>query len=219
MASEEIRSTELLSDWEEPPLVVVVSAPSGTGKSTICRQLIDSAGSSSTCQQEIEFSVSTTTRKPRRNEKDGMNYHFVDDETFETMKRNDEFLEDAIVHGERYGTPRSAVQTTLESGKDVLLDIDVQGGRQVKEQCDEAVLVFIAPPDLDELERRLRNRGTEDESEISRRLREASDELNSIDLYDYVVINDEIERAVEKINAIRAAEKCRLNRQFNDKKI
>lgn len=206
-------SVEFLSKWGEPPLVMVISAPSGAGKSTICRRVIEHSRSSSLYERELEFSVSTTTREPRRSEVDGTDYHFVDDETFNEMKENGAFLEHARVHGEQYGTAESSVRDAVESGKDVLLEIDVQGGRQVQERLSEAVLVFIAPPSLEELERRLRNRGTESESEIERRLEVARDELESADLYDYVVINDEIDRAVSKVQSIRSAEKCRLNRQ------
>lgn len=206
-------SADVLSDWEEPPLVMVISAPSGTGKSTICRRVIEHSRSSSLYDRELEFSVSTTTRDPRRSEVDGTDYHFVDDETFDRMKEDGEFLEHARVHGEQYGTAESSVREAVNSGNDVLLEIDVQGGRQVQERLSEAVLVFVAPPSLEELERRLRSRGTESESEINRRLEVARDELDSADLYDYVVINDEIDRAVSKVQSIRSAEKCRLSRQ------
>jgi guanylate kinase len=195
---------------------MVISAPSGAGKSTICRRVIELSKSSPLFERELEFSVSTTTREPRRSEVDGTDYHFVDEETFEELEQSDEFLESATVHGEKYGTSKAAVESAIESGSDVLLEIDVQGGKQVQERCQEAVLVFIAPPSLEELERRLKNRGTESESEIQQRLQVAQDELDSIDLYDYVVINDEVDRAVNKVQSIRAAEKCRLNRQFCD---
>jgi guanylate kinase len=206
----------VLSEWEEPPLIMVISAPSGTGKSTICRRVIELSKSSTLFDRELEFSVSTTTRDPRRSEVDGTDYNFVDENRFKDLKNNEEFLESAMVHGEYYGTSKSSVESAVESGKDVLLEIDVQGGQQVKERCNNAVLVFIAPPSLPELERRLKNRGTETEEEIEQRLERARAELDSIDLYDYVVINDEIDDAVNKIISIRTAEKCRLDRQFDD---
>lgn len=203
----------LLSDWEEPPLVMVISAPSGAGKSTICHRVIDHTRSSNLFERELEFSVSTTTRDPRRSEVDGTDYNFVDDETFESMRETGEFLEYAEVHGEMYGTSRQAVVDAIESKKDVLLEIDVQGGEQVRQKLPDAVLVFIAPPSLEELERRLKNRDTESPEEIRERLDVARQELEAADQYDYVVINDEIDSAVKKVRSIRTAEKCRLNRQ------
>lgn len=206
-------SSGLLSDWEEPPLVMVISAPSGTGKSTICHRVIDHSRSSNLFERELEFSVSTTTRDPRRTEVDGTDYNFVDRETFREMQETGEFLEYAEVHDAMYGTSREAVINAIQSGKDVLLEIDVQGGEQVLEKLPNAVLVFIAPPSLDELEQRLKNRGTESPEEIRARLEAAREELEYADRYDYVVINDEIDSAVKKVRSIRTAEKCRLNRQ------
>jgi guanylate kinase len=161
----------------------------------------------------LEFSVSTTTREPRRSEVDGTDYNFVDRETFREMQEDGEFLEYAEVHGEMYGTSRRAVIDAAQSGKDVLLEIDVQGGEQVREKLPNAVLVFIAPPSLDELKQRLKSRGTETPEEIRERLEVSRQELEYADQYDYVVINDEIDSAVKKVRSIRTAEKCRLNRQ------
>jgi guanylate kinase len=206
----------VLSKWSEPPLVMVISAPSGTGKSTICRRVIDRSKSAGLFERELEFSVSTTTRDPRRSEVDGTDYYFVDESSFKELQENGEFLESATVHGEYYGTSKSSVESAVDAGQDVLLEIDVQGGRQVKKRCKNAILIFIAPPSLPELERRLKNRGTESEQEIERRLERAWAELDSLDLYDYVVINDEIDDAVNKILSIRTAEKCRLKRQYED---
>lgn len=204
----------LLGNWDEPPLLLVVSAPSGAGKSTICRRLLQNASSVPSIERGLDFSVSTTTRDPRQNEVDGEDYHFVDRETFETMIDEDAFLEWAEVHGELYGTARESVREALDGGKDLLLEIDVQGGKQVMERCESAVLVFVAPPSLEELERRLRNRDTESEEEIQRRLEDAREELKAVEYYDYVVINDRINKAVSKLESIRLAEKCRLNRQL-----
>lgn len=201
-----------LANLRVPPLLIVVSAPSGSGKSTICRRLVDSSPGEDSSGGDIVTSVSTTTREPRGHERDGVDYHFVDDETFDQMIERGEFLEWARVHGERYGTSRSALREALESNRDVVLEIDVQGGRQVREACPGAVLVFIAPPSLEELERRLRDRGTESPRQIQRRLRDAREELMSIPHYDYLVINDEVEVAVDKVRSIRRAEKSRLSR-------
>lgn len=217
MSSDQIRSvdpsSDVLDEWQEPPVLMVLSAPSGTGKSTICRKLVEATRSSGLFERHLEFSVSTTTRQPRETEVDGQDYNFVDKETFSEMDRNGEFLESARVHGEQYGTSRHNVRESITAGKDVLLEIDVQGAKQIKERCESAVLVFVAPPSLDELERRLSNRGTESEAEIKKRLKDAREELQSKELYKYVVINDEIDRAVNKIMSIRIAEKCRRARQ------
>lgn len=208
-------TNDLLENWTEPSLLMVVSAPSGAGKSTICRRILQDAHSSENVERGLVFSVSTTTREPRQGEVDGEDYHFVDRGTFNRMVEDDEFLEWAQVHGELYGTSKNSVETALDGGNDVLLEIDVQGGEQVQERCENAVLVFIAPPSLEELERRLRNRDTESEDEIQRRLDEAREELKAIERYDYVVINDRINRAVSRLESIRLAEKCRLNRQVD----
>lgn len=204
---------QFLEQWQEPALLLVVSAPSGAGKSTICRRILQDAPAASSCERGLVFSVSTTTRTPRPDEVDGEDYHFVDESAFDQMVQNDEFLEWAQVHGEYYGTSRASVERALEENNDVLLEIDVQGAEQVKEHCESAVLVFIAPPSLEELERRLHNRDTESQDEIELRLREARQEMQAVDQYDYVVINDRIDRAVSRLESIRLAEKCKLNRQ------
>ncbi len=187
------------------PLVMVVSAPSGAGKSTICRRLVER-------NENLVFSVSTTTRPPRADETDGVDYRFVSEESFDRMLKEEAFLEWAEVHGHRYGTSREAVRQELDANHDVMLDIDVQGGRQVKELFPEAVMVFLAPPSLDELERRLRSRGTESKEEIERRLTNARREIEQMKEYDYLVINDDLERAVRDIESIRRAEKLRMTR-------
>ncbi len=189
----------------EPPLILVFSAPSGAGKSTICRHLLKR-------NPRLDFSVSTTTRPPRSDEQEGVDYHFVEEQEFKQMIEADAFLEWARVHGEYYGTSRQAVLDELNKDKDVMLDIDVQGGTQIRRLYPEAVMIFIVPPGMEELERRLRARNTESEAEINKRLTNARDELKAINNYDFVVVNDSVDEAVEKIEAIRSAEKRRLSR-------
>lgn len=202
--NQSIEPSRLLENGD-PPLLIVISAPSGAGKSTVCQQLLDE-------NDGIEFSISTTTRDPRSHEEKGADYYFVDDDEFDRMIRNGEFLEWANVHGERYGTPREPVMEQLKQGRDVLLDLDVQGARQVKQLYPDAVLIFLAPPSMEELERRLRNRNTETEAEIQRRLANARTEMNSVDIYDYLVINEALDRSQREVECILRAEKCRLKR-------
>ncbi len=198
-------SPEDIFSLPKPPLLLVISAPSGAGKSTICRQLLKK-------NPDLVFSVSTTTRPPRTHEEEGVDYHFVGEEKFENMIESDDFLEWARVHDEYYGTSRSAVLDELERDNDVMLDIDVQGGDQIRGLYPAAVMIFIVPPNMSELERRLRARATESEEEIKRRLTNARDELQAIHNYDYVVVNDTVEEAVDEIESIRCAEKLRLHR-------
>jgi len=160
----------------------------------------------------MEFSVSYTTRKPRSGEINGKDYFFVDRETFERMIDEGDFLEWAEVYGNLYGTSKSQVTRALEAGKDILLDIDTQGALQVKKNFPEAVLIFILPPSLSELERRLRSRGTDDEETIGKRLKIARDEIEKALYYDYLVVNDVLEVAFEKLRSIITAEKCKTER-------
>ena len=186
-------------------LLIVISAPSGTGKTTLTHMLLKEF-------PDMEFSVSYTTRKPRTGEVNGKDYFFVDRETFEKMIEEGDFLEWAEVYGNLYGTSKSQVLKALNEGKDVLLDIDTQGALQVKKNFPEAVLIFILPPSLKELERRLRNRGTDDEETIERRLKTARVEIERAPLYDYIVVNDVLEKAYENLKSIVVAEKCRTER-------
>ncbi|MFA4943570.1 MAG: guanylate kinase [Lentisphaeria bacterium] len=187
--------------------VVVLSGPSGAGKSTVCRQLL--------ATQPLHFSVSCTTRPPRPGEQGGRDYHFLSRAAFEAAIAADEFLEHAEVHGNYYGTLRAEVEPHLERGADVLLDIDVQGMRQVRERATatlagrRAVYVFLAPPSLAELERRLRTRATDPEEAIRRRLANARRELAAWAEYDFLVVNDQIEAAVAELAAIIRAARCR----------
>lgn len=184
----------------------VVSGPSGSGKSTIIDRLLER-------RQGLYFSVSATTRESRVGERDGVSYFFRSRGEFEMMITRGELLEHAEYAGNYYGTPAAAVEEMRSVGMDVLLDIEVQGAIQVREKLPDAVLVFVTPPGLDALERRLRLRATESEEKILSRLETARREYGEAYRYDYVVINDEIERAVGELNSIITAECCRLSRR------
>lgn len=188
-------------------LLIVVSGPSGAGKGTVMSKLITGG--------DYALSVSATTRSPREGEKDGVNYFFKTRDEFEKMIANNDFLEYAEFCGNFYGTPMPYVSQKLNEGKNVILEIEVKGAFQVKERCPEAVLIFLAPPSMKELEARLVGRGTETADVIAKRLARALDELDLVDDYDYVVINDDIDEAVSDIRAIVKAESRRVNR--NDK--
>lgn len=191
--------------------VFIISAPSGTGKTTILKKVI-------AAMQNVAFSVSHTTRAPRSGEKEGEDYFFVDRAAFEAMQAADTFIEWAEVHGNYYGTSRQAVEQSLSRGKDIILDIDVQGARQLREKTGkEAVFVFIAPPSLEELESRLRKRGTDTDSVVQVRLHNARRELADMDLYDYVIVNDVLENAVQVLRAIIIAERSRKRRALDGK--
>jgi guanylate kinase len=181
----------------------VISGPSGTGKGTICREVVD--------RINAEISISMTTRPPRPGEADGREYYFVSKEVFLDNIDNNGFLEHAEVFGNRYGTPKDMVIKKLEEGMDVILEIDVQGALQVKDSYDEAILVFILPPSLRELERRIVSRGTESKKDIQKRLSRAMDEIGLIDRYEYTVINDELNIAVNNIISIIQAEHFKIN--------
>lgn len=196
----------------DPPLLFVVSGPSGTGKTTLCRRLIERVRQGED-EGGMVFSVSTTTRSPREEEEDGRDYHFVGDAEFDRMVKRGEFLEWAEVHGKRYGTARQTVEEQMQAGRDVILDIDVQGGRQVRKASFRAVLIFVLPPSFEELRRRLQGRGTESDDVIEGRIQVAREEIEALDLYDYVVVNDDLDRAVRTLEAIRRAEKCRVDRR------
>ena len=183
-------------------LLVVVSSPSGAGKTTLCHRLLREF-------PQLIFSVSYTTRPERGGEQAGVDYHFVDEPTFQRMVDEGEFAESAEVHGNRYGTTVSAVRQALEGGRDVLFDVDYQGGRQIKARFQrEAVLVFVLPPSLEELERRLRRRATDAPDVIERRLRKAHDELKQYAVYDYLIVNDDLERAYDRLRAVYLASAC-----------
>ena len=186
-------------------LLVVISGPSATGKGTVCKALLDK-------ESQIYYSISATTRFPRPGEEDGINYFFLDRGKFEEMIAADEFLEWAEVYGNYYGTPKSKVCEELSKGRNVILEIDIQGALKVKNKSPYGVFIFIMPPSLEELEARIRKRGTETEEVIQKRLGCARAEIAALSQYHYVVINDEVEKAVEKIMAIIIAEKSRVDR-------
>jgi guanylate kinase len=183
----------------------VISAPSGTGKTTLCRRLLEQISG-------ISFSISYTTRDPRQGEFDGIDYHFVTRNRFEEMVSADAFLEWARVYGNFYGTSKSEVLSRLEMGEDVLLDIDVQGARQVRRLFPEAILIFLLPPSWSVLEARLRDRGSEDSSRLKLRMANAKSELEAMHEYDFVVINDDLSRAAEDLKSIVIAHRCRTLR-------
>jgi len=152
--------------------------------------------------RELHLSVSVTTRRPRPGERDGIDYHFVSDEEFDRLVAAGELLEWAHVVGHRSGTPARPVEEALAAGRDVVLEIDVQGARQVRERAAEAVLIFLAPPSMEELERRLRSRGTEDEARLALRLATAREEMAQLPLFDHVVVNDRLDEATAQVEAI-----------------
>ena len=182
------------------PILIVVSGPSCSGKGTICQMLRREL-------PDLVYSISLTTRHPRPNEKNGVDYIFVSREEFQKHIDAGDFLEWAEVYGNYYGTLRSTVEENLQAGKDVLLELDIQGGQQVKRVFPDAVLIFIMPPSLDELSKRIIGRGTDDEKTINLRLSCAPDELLAAKKYDYVVYNDVIERAVQELLTIIRREK------------
>ena len=188
-------------------ILFIVSSPSGAGKSTISRKLLASDAG-------LEMSVSATTRPPRPGEVDGQDYHFVEVEQFRQMVAENDFLEWAHVFGNRYGTPRAPVEKALSEGRDVLFDIDWQGAQQLHQQAGGYVVrVFIFPPSLDELERRLRARGTDSEEVIAGRMARATAEISHWDGYDYVLVNDDVEQCFQNVKTILEAERLKRSRQ------
>ncbi|MBE2939606.1 guanylate kinase [Anoxybacillus flavithermus] len=191
---------------KERGLLIVLSGPSGVGKGTVRKALFSQP------DIQLQYSISVTTRKPREGEVDGVDYFFKTREQFEQMIRQNELLEWAEYVGNYYGTPIEYVEKTLQEGKDVFLEIEVQGAMQVRKVFQEALFIFLAPPSLSELRKRIEMRGTESEELIRDRLKAAKEELEMMDAYDYVVENDQVELACERIKAIVMAEHCRRER-------
>ncbi len=194
------------------PRPFVIAAPSGTGKTTVCRLVVER-------DPMAELSVSHTTRERRPGERDGIAYHFVTREAFQKLIDADAFLEWAEYHGHRYGTSRAELEAPLARGHDVLLEIEIQGARQVRERRQDARLIFLLPPSLEALEARLRSRGTESSATVAGRLRLARSELAAADGFDYAVVNDDLERCVADILRIVRAEReggaSALRRRFD----
>lgn len=180
----------------------IISGPSGAGKGTICNRIIE--------ETELEFSVSMTTRAPREGEIDGVHYYFVDEDTFLMAVADGGFLENAVVFGNRYGTPKGPVLDKLQSGTDILLDIDVQGALQIQENYPDGIFIFLVPPSMKELRRRLEGRGTDTQETIELRLSKARSEMAYVTKYDYLVINDDLDEAVDRVKAIILAEHSRV---------
>jgi len=192
---------------EHRGLLFVLSSPSGAGKSTIARMLLEA-------DKDIDMSVSVTTRPKRPGEVEGRDYHFVDVPTFKDMVGNDELMEWAHVFDHRYGTPKAPVEAMLAQGHDVLFDIDWQGAQQLYQQAGQDVVrVFILPPSVEELERRLRTRGTDDATVIEARMARANSEISHWDGYEYVLINDDVQSCFEQVVTILNAERLRRSRQ------
>ncbi|CAM4253132.1 guanylate kinase [Paenibacillus tarimensis] len=190
-------------------LLIVLSGPSGVGKGTVCSVLRQK-------MPELVYSVSATTRRPRQGETEGLNYFFKSKDQFEEMIARDALLEYAQYVDNYYGTPRDFVEKTISEGKDIILEIEVQGALKVKEKFPEGVFIFLLPPSLDELKQRITGRGTETQAVIDHRLTVAREEMSLLRYYDYAVINDEIDAACHRIQSIVTAEHCRRERFLAD---
>jgi guanylate kinase len=189
-------------------VLFVLSSPSGAGKTTISKKML-------AADPDIALSISATTRPPRPGERDGVDYHFVDVDSFKQMAADGEFLEWAHVFGHRYGTPRARVEELLDAGKDVLFDIDWQGAQQLYQEAGpDVVRVFVLPPTMEELERRLRARNTDSDEVIAARMARAANEISHWDGYDYVLINDDVEDCYGEVIAILRAERLKRRRQI-----
>lgn len=191
--------------------LMVLSGPSGSGKGTVSKALMEK-------RDDIVFSVSATTRKPRVGEINGENYFFLSEDKFQEMVEENEFLEHAFVHTNYYGTPKKFVMEEIEKGEIVLLEIDVQGALQIKKNYKEAVFIFLLPPTMDELRDRIVKRGTETEEDINTRFTNAFKELDFVGEYDFFVVNDKVENAVKDIEAIIHSERLRVKRHKDIKK-
>ena len=186
-------------------VIFIVSAPSGAGKTSLCRELIDS-------MSDLRQSISFTTRQKREGERDGVDYHFITLEAFREMQGQKQFAEWAEVHGNLYGTSLETLNSAAAQGIDLLLDIDCQGAEQIKKNYQQGVFIFILPPNYAELEKRLCDRGTDAEEVIQRRLKNAGEEIHQARWYDYLIVNDNFQSARNRIIAIVTAERCRSHR-------
>lgn len=187
-------------------LFFVISAPSGTGKTTLLKRVMEAL-------PDLRFSISYTTRPPRANERDGLDYYFVSPAQFDEMVKAEAFLEWAEVVGNRYGTARGPLERLVQEGYDILLDLDVQGARRVKEKVDRSILIFLLPPSYEALRERLMKRGLDAPEVIRSRLANAMGELKEASHYDYVIVNESLEDAVEVLRAIVVAERCRWKKE------
>jgi len=187
----------------------VLSAPSGAGKTTLCKRLLQKFN-------HLIYSVSYTTRNPREGETDGKDYNFITKSLFEEMIKRDEFIEYALVHRNYYGTSKKWLNERLEQGNDIILDIDVQGALQLKENFPEAIMIFILPPSLEELEKRLKLRNTDNPDVIKTRLENAKEEIKSLNIYNYAIINDDLEKAVNNLESIFISVFCRVSRVLSN---
>lgn len=185
----------------------VISGPSGAGKGTICKKILE--------RDNITLSVSMTTRNPREGEVHGESYYFVSKEEFKKNIEEKGFLEHAEVYGNFYGTPKMEVMKLLSSGKDVILEIDIQGALQIKETYPQAILIFVLPPSMAELRRRLTERGTETEESLEQRMGETLNEISYLHEYDYCVVNSELQEAIERVTAIMMAEHSRVSEDLH----
>ena len=186
-------------------LLIILSGPSGVGKGTVCRALLEK-------MPQLKLSVSATTRPPRPGEIEGRDYFFLTDAHFQRLAAENSFLEWAVVHGHRYGTLKEKVAEVISARGDLLLEIDIQGGEQIRRQRPEAVSIFMAPPSMEALFRRITDRGTEDTIRIRQRLETARREVEAYRTYDYLVVNDRVESTAELLASIIKAEKCRVSR-------
>ena len=198
-----------MSEIYNKGLLIVISGPSGAGKGTVCKELMK--------KYNYNISISATTRSPREGEVDGVNYHFLDKKSFEEKLFRDEFLEYAQVYGNYYGTLKKGVEDELNKGNNIILEIDIQGALQVQKVYKNAVYIFLLPPSINELKNRILKRGSETESSFNLRFSSVGEELKYMNSYDYAVINDDLDSAVEKVHSIINTEMNRIRRMNLDK--
>jgi guanylate kinase len=193
---------------KEKGQIFIITAPSGTGKTTIIKNILEKDVGG------IGYSISHTTRKPRKGESHGLHYYFVDRENFEKMIEAHEFVEWAVVYDHLYGTSISSISSELSSGKDLLMDVDIQGFQEIKKQFPDSLSIFILPPSLDILKERLKKRSPNDKMNIGLRLKKAKEEIQRCRDYDFIIINDDLKKAIKEIEAIIVAQRTNKNRRF-----